>query len=240
MDSPLRAFPGCSFPTFVSIHLPSWFAELQKERQITSALWRDLTASQASGAGLMETSQPGIQMRARAKSIHRRKATDSGSDSDEAADDAAAASTPAGTGTLDAFRGILGPSGPLRLNVEAVTPLLVTAGELILSDSTLEFAQAEVDAESAPASPTASMKSPAATSRAQDEKARKAYAASLLKPFKSRSIALSAIASVEIRRYQLQVCALFFSVFLYDSSITHACIALLTIHKSPHDGLIAC
>ncbi len=213
MDSPLRAFPGCSFPTFVSIHLPSWFAELQKERQITSALWRDLTASQASGAGLMETSQAGIQMRARAKSIHRRKATDSGSDSDEAADDAAAAaSTPAGTGTLDAFRGILGPSGPLRLNVEAVTPLLVTAGELILSDSTLEFAQAEVDVESAPASPTSSMKSPAATSRAQDEEARKAYAASLLKPFKSRSIALGAIASVEIRRYQLQVCALYIFV----------------------------
>lgn len=182
-------------------------AELQKERQITSALWRDLTASQASGAGLMETSQAGIQMRSRAKSTHRRKATDSGSDSDEAADDAAAAATtPVGTGTLDAFRGILGPSGPLRLPVEAVTPLLVTPGELILSDSVLEFAQAEVDAESAPASPTSSMKSPASTSRAQDDKARKAYAASLLKPFKSRSIALSAIASVEIRRYQLQVC----------------------------------
>lgn len=96
----------------------------------------------------------------------------------------------------------------MRWSVQAITPLFVTHGELILTESHLEFVRREEEGEEGEEE-----KRPntfhVPTPRVLDDSARKMYAKSIQKPFKSRLIDLSAITAVEIRRYQLQVESLY-------------------------------
>ena len=117
--------------------------------------------------------------------------------------------TPSGL-AMSAIGGVAGASlvskqtATYRWDVEAITPLKVTAGQLELTDSTLEFRQAVDDDTVVVNSATGEPMSPSQGRGSADDQARREYMANLLKPFKSRTMAFSEIAAIEMRRYQLQ------------------------------------
>jgi hypothetical protein len=189
--------------------------------EAVSALWRDLVASQAVGAGLNQSLHGNSRRyRGRAKSHGARPRASpadlvgdvsGGSDSeeDEAEDnDETDATTPlrAPFRLTERFTALTWP-------VQAITPMKVTPGELVLTESMLAFRARMDEPNTGEESTTVP---PPSNPRQIEESKRKAYATSLLKPAKSRDIVLEAIAAVEIRRYHFQHVAI--EVYTKDGS----------------------